>query len=213
MRLSARLLLSLLFIILFAPALILGSLKFQLLNYDFLTASFNKNKAYDQVPGFLETTLKEQETKGKLGIPQEPGSKNASENIPLSSFVKSQSEQYFQQAKGAASYVLYAWLGVLALLALIIFGLYKLGGQKKVKGMGVLLTVTGIVFFLLSGTINFFLIQITRELSVTTEPSQRLITIAASSFLPEIARTWLLVSITVFAVGILLLLNPKLKHP
>src|SRR3989344_502354 len=242
MRLSSRIFLSILFIPILGIFLVLTSVKFQLLNYNFVTQSFKKHDSYSKVPILLNSSIAEGEDdldkEEKQGLEEvvkiitpEFAESIVERNLKeIANFVDGKSDDivlYFplqkpetfslsnlggdrvksqmKQARNTSSYLLLVWAIILFLLISLLFMHYKLGGNKKLKGTGILLIICGSIFTILATLAMFFLRHTAEDLiKPGKEPAQNLLGILASSVLPEITQTWLTVAVALLTTGVVL---------
>lgn len=111
-----------------------------------------------------------------------------------------------EKLKGVTKLILLGWFVVLGLILFQLFLSYKLA---KNKGVGIPLIICGVLLTIISILAKFFLYQMSRDLTSSIEPSQRLIAMLASSILPEIAFTWTIAGVSIAVIGTLFLILSK----
>jgi len=255
MKIVGRILIGILFFLLFLVFVILTTAYFELLNASFVLSSFERNHAYEKVPVALanslpnDPNLSEEERMGYADIAESipphvvklaietnlvpildyvhgkskdviivlpakelklPG---VGEDIRLS-LVNTNSPETEKRAEivyGIGNKILLAWAGVFLLLFGLLFLYGRLLVPKKLLGGSAVLFVSGGVVLIVSLVGKFFFIQMARDLAKGPEPSQALLSILASSLLPDIATTWLLMGGVAFSLGFVLILNIHTK--
>lgn len=241
MKVFLRIVLSLFFIPVFLIFLLLTSLKFQLLNYNFVISSFEKNKIYDNVQSFQQSVLLEQEKKGskaELDIEITPAMAKEFLEKNLKSilgFINGESGQIMifipnigeteltklapnfpkemlDNIQKWAGFVMPAWVITLGLILGIIFVLFKLGWKKDKFSEGFFICIS-LVLVILGLLVRFFLIQMGRDLVKPgiSEPSQVLIGMMANSLLPEIVNLWIIIAFSLIPLSIGILILKKFR--
>lgn len=232
MKIVLRIFLSIFFVPLFALFLILTTLKFQVLNYTFIIESFQSNKVYDKLQGFLKAVSVE--SKGETHIDLTPvlAQQIVEANLKeILSFANGQSKDillsipeqekisvsklmdnrvpktYFEHGQRAGEYSLYAWIVCLILLIGLIYTLFRLG--KKDKWTELFFIVIFLIFIILGLLARFFLMHMATDLVKGVEPAQHLLAILASSIFPEIINTWIFITVFLAIISITVLMLKK----